>query len=366
MLLLAAVLTAGSTGAGVALAQTAATDQYGTDTPPGTPTTTTSTTSTTPTPAPVGGSGTTSTTPTTTTGGGTTTTPATGTGSSETPTTTTGTTTPATAGGGTTGGGTTGGGTTGGNGGNGGNGGTGATGSANGTAAAQAPTVHIIDFGRASAVLRSNIQAAIALTGLQREAVTKANAAAFKRFLSSPLMRSLSSAGVGAAGRAFGAQLASGSPIARQVYRRLFGAAAPFAPVTHAVLTRRVNLSSKEAQFLNGVARGLKSSGIPLAYVERTDAKKSFAKGFRNLKVLTVTDVDKALGQRRLARIMLGQVTSQKAVNALKTTRASQSLGSPDGSASGESWALVVLLVAAGGFVATGAVRHRSRTSARS
>ena len=66
-------------------------------------------------------------------------------------------------------------------------------------------------------------------------------------------------------------------------------------------MTGGSSLPKDEVAFLKGVASGLDSTGIPLAYAERSDAKKSFVKAFEKLHVLTVDDIDSPSGKLRRA-----------------------------------------------------------------
>lgn len=331
--MLATVLIAVS-GAGVAYATTrqAATDEYGGSTVIGSGTTTGGTGTTTPT---ITGSGTTSTTGTTTTSTGTTT----GTTGTTPPGTTTGTTSTATTGTSTA--------TTAGP----------ASAAAGATVTSTVPDVILIDFGLAGDKLRADVAKAIALTGLtsQQANLTRSR---LRAFLKSASLRALSSNGVRAAGRALGAQLVTNSTPAQRAFARLFPGT-PSAPVARAVLTRRTKLSTDENRFLVGVAEGLHSTGIPLAFAERSDASKSFAKAFRKLGVLTVKDVETYTGQVRLARILLGQVSTQKAVNAVKADRASAAITPDDGSTGTAPWLLLAVLAGAGGIAASGPIRRR-------
>lgn len=326
---LAVVLVAAS-GAGVAYATTrqAASDQYGGSTVIGGGTTTGNTVT-------GAGSGTTTTPPTTTTG--TTTTGTTGTTTTGTTTTgTTGTTT-STASTGTTTASTT-------------------TAPITVGAGPVLPDVVLIDFGLATGKVRADIRKAVALTGL-RSLEARLTRQRLDAFLASPTLDRLSPDGRRAAGRALGAQLVTNSSLAQQAFAALFPGVTS-SPVKRAVLSRRASLTSAQTSFVMGVAEGLRSSGIALAYAERSKGK-SFAKSFQKLGILSVKDVDTATGQLRLARILLGQLTNQKAVNAVKTKKTSAAISTDGGSTGSAPWLLLAVLVGAGGVAASGPARRR-------
>lgn len=346
------VVLAGMFGTAGAQAATtprdAATDQYGTTPVIGTPTT--------PTETPVAGSGTTTTaatTPTTTT-----------TTSESVPTSTTEpvdgsgdptSTTPKDDSGSAP---------------SGGSGGTTSPSSGSGSAAGgttsgfPANRVAVVEFGKAQKKLKENIDSALKLAGLQTLFLGELNKKRFDAFLASPILNLLSAGGVGPAGQAFGAQLVNPTPVARQAFAALFGPKTQFVPVIRAVLTRRIALDSKKVKFMKGVATGLQSTAVPLAYVERSDVKKSFVKQYRKLKVLTVDDIDTAAGQQRLAQIMLGQITTQKAVDAVKADPASAVIADADGGTGATPWILLAVLFGGVAFMASGTARRRSRRSA--
>lgn len=229
-----------------------------------------------------------------------------------------------------------------------------------GASATAAITVAVLDFGQAPKKLRQDIQAAIAQAGL-RSSLHGITEQRFRAFLASPLLKLLSPKGPRAAGQAFGAQIVNPTAALRQAFPVLFGTAFPTDPVKQAVLTRRPKLSARQVAVLTGVSDGIKSTGIPLAYVERSDAKKSFVAAFKKRKILTVGDVDTAAGKTRLAKILLGQITTQKAVDAVKVSPASAVISNADGSTGGAPWLLLIALVGGGAAMATGAARRRRR-----
>jgi hypothetical protein len=179
-----------------------------------------------------------------------------------------------------------------------------------GSATEAAITVAVLDFGKAPKKLREDIQAAVAQAGLQstKLSITEQR---FRAFLASPLLKLLSPDGVKAAGQAFGAQLINPTATLRLAFPVLFGAPVPTDPIKQVVLTRRIKIPAREAAILSGVAEGLKTTDVPLAYVERSDVKKSFVAAYKKREILTVGDVDTAAGKLRLAKILLGQITTQ-------------------------------------------------------
>lgn len=248
----------------------------------------------------------------------------------------------------------------------------GAAGAAGGTGAE--PVEHI-DFGRADKLplhkpfkqLREDVVGAEALTPYTEDLFGGATNKQFNALSASPLMRLLSAVAVKLSGQAWGAQMVNVTPLAQQVFPVLLGSHERFVSLKRVVLTRRAELPKGEAAFMDGVALGIKSAGIPVAYAERTDAKKSFVKHFEKLGILTVKDVDTKAGKVRLARILTGQITTQDAVDAIKVDPASATIVDSNGSAGATPWLLLVLVLGGAGFAASGVVRHRrprSRTSA--
>lgn len=237
------------------------------------------------------------------------------------------------------------------------------SGSASGTTGAPtgppANRVAVIEFGRATKKTRQDIATSIDQAGLQTLFLGKLTKKRFDAFLAGPILSLLSPVAVGPAGQAFGAQLVNVSPVAQQAFPALFGRDVPFVPVIRAVLTRRSDLSPQQVAFLKGVATGLQSTGIPLAYVERTDVKKSYVDAFKKLHVLTVKDVDTAAGKSRLAKILLGQITTQQAVDAVKINPASQVTTDANGSTGATPWVILAILGGGAAFMASGTVRRR-------
>lgn len=187
--------------------------------------------------------------------------------------------------------------------------------------------------------------------------------ARLRAFLASPLAKLLSADGAEATGRAFGAQLVQVTPIARRAFPVLFGPATRFVPVIRAVLTRRASLTDKQIAFQKGVAEGLASTDIPLAYVERSDRKTpSLVDDYRKLGILTVDDIDTAAGKLRLGKIMLGLITTQQAVDAIDVKPASQGIRDNGDGPAGASWGLLAVLGAAAALFATGSIRRRRHT----
>jgi hypothetical protein len=230
-----------------------------------------------------------------------------------------------------------------------------------GSAAESVITVAVLDFGRAPKKLRDDIQAAIDQAGLQstKVGITEKR---FQAFLASPLLKLLSPDGVKAAGRAFGAQLINPTATLRQAFPVLFGAPLPTDPIKQVVLTRRIKIPAREAATLAGVAAGLKTTDVPLAYVERSDVKKSFVAAYKKREILTVGDVDTVAGKLRLTKILLGQITTQKAVDAVEVNPASAVIGNSDAGTGTTPWLLLVALVGGGAVMATGTVRRRRRS----
>lgn len=239
-------------------------------------------------------------------------------------------------------------------------------GSGAGAGKAATPKVAILNFAKPSKDLKADILAAIAQTGYVPAPVTVTKDR-FVAFAASPLLKLLATSGTPlAAGQAFGAQLVNVTPLAAQAFPALVGPSAPFDQVTGAVLDRRAHLAPGQAKFLDGIAKGFKAAGIPFAYVERADVKKSFVDHFKALDVLTVKDIDTATGQSRLAKILLRQITTQQAVDAVSVTPASSPVtANAPGSAGTAPWLLLAVVLGGVGFTASGVLRHRGRRAGR-
>jgi hypothetical protein len=235
-----------------------------------------------------------------------------------------------------------------------------------GAADALGNRVALIQYGTAPKALRRDIVAALRQAGLQVKFNGNSSKARMEAFLATPMAKLLSTDGAEAVGQAFGAQLVQVTPVARRAFPKLFGRGVPFLPVIRAVLTRRDGLGDDEVAFQTGVTKGLASTDIPLAYVERSDRKTpSLVDAYRKLGVLTVDDIDTAAGKRRLGQIMLGMITTQKAVDAIDVKPASQQLtGSDDSSAGATPWAILAVLAAGAVLFMTGTLRRRGRGTA--
>jgi hypothetical protein len=225
--------------------------------------------------------------------------------------------------------------------------------------------VAIIQFGTAPKQLREDITAALTQAGLQVKFSGNATKKRLRTFLASPLAELFSAKGDEQVGQALGAQLVNVTPIARAAFPVLFGPTTPFVPVIRAVLTRRDSLTDAQVDFQTGVTKGLKSTDIPLAYVERSDRKNpSLAKQYQKLGVLTVDDLDTQAGKQRLGAIMLGAITTQKAVDAVKVEPASQLTGTGGDSPGAAPWIILAILGGAAVFFMTGGLRRRGRQAA--
>lgn len=225
--------------------------------------------------------------------------------------------------------------------------------------------VALVQFGTAPKALRDDIIEAMRLAGLQVIFNGNATKKRLSTFLASPLATLLAKGGDESVGRAFGAQLVDVTPLARRAFPVLFGPTTPFVPVIRAVLTRRDSLKADQVNFQTGVTKGLKSTDVPLAYVERSDRKtKSLVKEYRKLDVLTVDDVDTLAGKQRLGAIMLGAITTQKAVDAVKVDPASQLTGTGGDAPGATPWLILAVIGGAAVVFAGGNLRRRGRTTA--
>lgn len=224
-------------------------------------------------------------------------------------------------------------------------------------ATAAVPGVALLSFGLADGPVRDDVAAAVAIAGLRTLPLDDLTARRLDAFLDSPLLKRLGDSDR-AAGRALAAQLVTGTPLAREAFAALFPGAT-FVPLTRAVVTRSPKLTDRQEAFLLGIAAGLHSSGVPAAYAELSDADPSFVKDFRELGLLTVKDVDTPAGKQRLAQILLGQVTTQKAVNAVLADRTAAPVVDGDGSAGAAPWLLLVALVGGAVMFVVGPARRR-------
>ncbi|UTI62598.1 hypothetical protein NBH00_14645 [Paraconexibacter antarcticus] len=247
----------------------------------------------------------------------------------------------------------------------------GATGTSGGSGAGGASgppanRVAFLSFGKPGTKLHADVQSAIGQAGLLAtidEVVTKAR---FASFVASPVLKLLSADGLGKpAGQSFGAQLVNPTSAVQRAFPALLGPGVTLVPVLRVVLTRTAGLPKSEVTFLKGLASGLQSTGIPLAYVERSDVKKSFVDAFKKLHVLTVGDVNSPSGKLRLERILLGQTKTQSAVDAV-TFKPAASITTDGGGSSGATpWVLLAVLLGGVGFMASGVVRRRTGRTAR-
>lgn len=247
----------------------------------------------------------------------------------------------------------------------------GATGASSGSGAGGASgppanRVALLSFGKPGKKLHADVQSAIGQAGLVATIDAVVTKARFASFVASPVLKLLSADGLGKpAGQSFGAQLVNPTSAVQQAFPALLGPGVTLVPVLRVVLTRTAGLPKSEVTFLKGLASGLQSTGIPLAYVERSDAKKSFVDAFKKLHVLTVGDVDSPSGKLRLERILLGQTTTQSAVDAV-TFKPAASITTDGGGSSGATpWVLLAVLLGGVGFMASGVVRRRSGRTAR-
>lgn len=225
--------------------------------------------------------------------------------------------------------------------------------------------VAIVQFGTAPKQLQDDIIEAMRLAGLQVMFNGNATKKRLTTFLASPLATLMAKGGDEPVGRAFGAQLVDVTPLAQRAFPVLFGPRTPFVPVIRAVLTRRDSLKNDQIDFQTGVTKGLKSTDIPLAYVERSDRKtKTLVEDYRKLGVLTVDDIDTLAGKQRLGAIMLGAIKTQKAVDAVKVDPASQLTGDGGDAPGATPWLILAVLGGTVVFFAGGTFRRRGRSTA--
>lgn len=227
----------------------------------------------------------------------------------------------------------------------GGAGGDGPSTSSSATAPA-APLVFNFAFGPLSDETEEDIQAAVERAGFVFEQQPLSSPDAVKEFLDSELADSFGS-DPQAVGRALGAQLVAGTPLAQDAFAALFGDEAEFEPVARVVLTKDIKLSDAESKFLDGLAEGFLSTDIPLAFAEQSDADPSNAKLFEDFGVLVVDNIETEDGKADLAAILTGAVTTQEQV---AIDRASAIVTEDSGGTAGTvPWVLLALL--AGGAV---------------
>lgn len=227
----------------------------------------------------------------------------------------------------------------------------------------EAVLAHVIDFGKSSKQLHDQIASAVTGAGYQPKFLVQ-TAARFKSFIAGPLATLLSADGTGPVGKALGAQLVNVTPTLLKAFPAIFGPIDGQLSAQRVVLDRRIHLTSANVAFMKGIATGLKSTGIPLAYVEQSTAKKSFVAQFKKLGVLTVGDIDKPAGQQRLERILRGELTTQEAVDAIKVTPASAVTADAGGSGGVTPWFILAVLLGGVAFVAAGPMRRRARSAA--
>ncbi len=208
--------------------------------------------------------------------------------------------------------------------------------------------VAILQFGRASDELEDGIEEGLRRAGLQTMFLGEATKRSLAAFLKSPEAKALTDAGPRAIGKAFGAQLVNVTDASRAAFPVVFGRDTAFIPVIRAVLTREPDISDDIVEFHRGVAEGLESTGIPVAYVELSDTKPSFAKDYKAMKVPAVDDIDTDGGKLRLGQIMLGQGTTSDEVD----PDSASAVGTPADAGGGASAVSVALLLTlAGGIV---------------
>lgn len=244
----------------------------------------------------------------------------------------------------------------------------GSTGSANRGSGAQSDgitgfpgnRVAVLNWGTSSDELEADIEEALRRAGLQSLSYGNATAKSLKAFLASDEAEALASDGPRAVGKAFGSQIVNVTPTAIAAFPVLFGPDDVFMPVIRAVLTRRAGISDDAAEMLRGVAEGLESTGVPVAYVEISDTKPTFVEEYEKLKVPVVDDIDTDKGKLELGRIMLGEGTTSRKV----TPDNASALGdapSADGGVPVGSIAVVLAFLACVGLFFANQGRRRSR-----
>ena len=217
--------------------------------------------------------------------------------------------------------------------------------------------VTVLSWGLASDELLEDIRQALEGAGLQVLFQGDASSKTLKEFLASDAAKALSTKGPRAVGRAFGAQLVNPTPALTDALPTIFRNDPIFAPVIRAVLTRRAGIDKDAAELLEGVAEGLRSTGIPVAYVEISDTKPSFTDVYDELDIPVVDDVDTTEGKQKLGAIMLGEGSSAKSVTPDNASALGAAPQSDDGAATGS----IALLLALLGCVALFFVGHVRR-----
>ncbi|PTL54835.1 hypothetical protein C7Y72_19815 [Paraconexibacter algicola] len=204
--------------------------------------------------------------------------------------------------------------------------------------------VTVLTWGLASDDLLEDIRQALEGAGLQVLFEGDASSKTLKEFLESDEAKALSSEGPRAIGRAFGAQLVNPTPALTDALPVIFKNDPLFAPVIRAVLTRRAGISKDAAELLEGVAEGLRSTGIPVAYVEISDTKPSFVEDYEDLKIPVVDNVDTTEGKQKLGAIMLGEGSTTESVTPDSASALGAAPQTDDGAPTG-SIALVLALL---------------------
>jgi len=198
---------------------------------------------------------------------------------------------------------------------------TGASSSAGGTATAGVPgavrgatvddVVFLLPFGTTSDDLEDAIDQAVAEAGLRlrrvgddRDGVREER---FERFSRSALADRIGGGDDAELGRGVARALRAGGPTSVRIQRALAGEGeASDAPITKLLLTRSTDPSEDYDEFQHALASAFAADQQARpAYVERSDADRSFVRDFKRFGVPTVDNLDEPSGRAALAAILV-------------------------------------------------------------
>lgn len=221
--------------------------------------------------------------------------------------------------------------------------------------------VQYVSFGTGERKVRRDVRRALRESGIPFRDFATTDRRITRLIESDYAKRSLSTGGPESIGRAVATRLAKTGDPSATIFRTLFPRQTPH-PITAVVLSRGDTISPERIAFLRGLAEGFGGVPIPTVYAERTDDPRKHADEYRKIPgVGIVDDVDTKAGRERLVALLTGGTGAGSSASAPTISAETTSAVTNPSTASPGAvpYALVLVVLGAGGFVLLTSVRRR-------
>lgn len=220
--------------------------------------------------------------------------------------------------------------------------------------------VQYVSFGSGERPVRRDVRRALREAGIPYRFYKTTDRRISRLINSDYAKRSLSTGGPEPIGSAVATRLAKTGDPSGTIFRTLFPRKRP-EPVTATVLSRGDDISPERIAFLRGLAVGFGAVPIPTVYAERSDDPRKHADEYRGIPgVGVVENVDTPEGRRRLVALLTGAAGSGSGSAPAISAETRSAITDPaDGGAGAVPFALVLVVLAGGGFVLLTSLRRR-------